>query len=376
MLPDFRLETYFSKWEFAARYHLCASDMESMTISELLTMANDDDKRMWDDLRLGYTETFGAPKLREAIASTYQKISADQILTFAGAEEGIFVAMQVLLDSQDHAIVITPNYQAAETIPSSICAVTGVALDPDNNWNLDLNELRRAIRPNTKLISVNFPHNPSGKVISSGDFNELVSIAREHGIYIFSDEVYRLLERNDDIRIPQVADVYERGLSLNVMSKAYGLPGLRIGWIATQDASLRQRMERAKHYLSICNSGPSEVLATIALNARQQILQRNRELIEQNLRLLTAFFEEFYNLFDWYLPDGGCIAYPKYKGNDGVEKFTTRLVETAGVLLLPATVYQSQLGPTPADRFRIGFGRRNMAEGLAALRTHVSRRAA
>lgn len=371
MLPDFRLETFFSQWEFSARYNLCASDMESMSIADLLQMGSADDRAAWTDFRLGYTETTGSPALRDAIASTYDLIAADNLLTFAGAEEGIFVAMQVLLDADDHVIVLTPNYQSSETIPLSICAVSGVPLDPDNDWHLDLDQVRAAIKPNTKLIAINFPHNPTGKVLPAADFHALVALAREHGIYIFSDEVYRLLERSAELRLPQIADVYERGLSLNVMSKAYGLPGLRIGWIATPDRDLLGRMERAKHYLSICNSGPSEFLATVALRASQQILQRNRQLVSDNLELLGSFFAEFPDLFAWQVPDGGCIGYPRYLGADGVETFCERLVEDAGVLLLPASIYGSELNATPQDRFRIGYGRRGLAEGLGVMRAYV-----
>jgi len=325
-------------------------------------------------LRLGYTETYGAPSLREAIAATYDTLHEQHILTFAGAEEGIFAAMQVLLSDSDHAIVITPNYQAAETVPGSICDVTGVALDAGKNWALDLQAVREALRPNTRLISINFPHNPTGKVIDHETFGELISIARARGIYVFSDEVYRLLERSDDVRLPQVADVYERGLSLNVMSKAYGLPGLRIGWIATQDREVLSRMERAKHYLSICNSGPSEYLAEIALRCADKILARNRELIRDNLALFEAFFAANTGLFDWEEPDGGCIAYPRYKGNDGVETFCQELVEQAGVLLLPASVYRSELNDTPGDRFRIGYGRANTAQCLLKLQEFIEQR--
>lgn len=372
MLPDFRLETYFSRWEFNARYHMCASDMESMTVRDLVELADDDDRNAWHELRLGYTETFGAPALRSAIAGTYEQISDAEILTFAGAEEGIFAAMQVLLSPADHAIVVTPNYQAAETVPGSICAVSGVALDADDDWSLDLGKVREALRANTKLISINFPHNPTGKVLERTVFDELIDIARERGIYIFSDEVYRLLERSDEIRLPQIADVYERGLSLNVMSKAYGLPGLRVGWIASQDKDVLGKMERAKHYLSICNSAPSEVLSQIALKSREEILQRNRALIAENLGLLGDFFADYPALFDWVIPDGGCIAYPRYAGPDGVESFCKNLVEKAGVLLLPASVYQSELTPVPTDRFRIGYGRSNTLEGLEAMRNYLS----
>jgi aspartate/methionine/tyrosine aminotransferase len=368
MLPDFKLETYLSKWEFAARYHMTASDMETLSVSELLGMADAADRAAFDALKLGYIETYGTPPLRAAVAETYSGLEGADILAFAGAEEGIFCAMHALLDADSHAVVVTPNYQSSETLPLSICATTGVALREREDWRLDMDELRTALRPNTRLVLINFPHNPTGKVADRATFDAVVALCAERGIHLLSDEVYRGLERRPDLQLPQVAEVYDRGLSLGVMSKAYGLPGLRVGWIACRDRALLSRMERIKHYLSICNAGPSEHLAVIALKARQRILARNRALIEQNLIACAEFFGEFGDLFDWQVPEGGCIAFPRYKGADGVESFCRRLAEEIGVVLLPASIYASALTPTPADRFRIGFGRSYVPEGLAAMR--------
>jgi aspartate/methionine/tyrosine aminotransferase len=372
-LPDFKLETYMSRWEFNSRYHMTASDVETLSLRELLELAIPEDRAAWDELRLGYIETFGTPALRQAVAETYEKIMAEDILAFAGIEEGIFAAMQALLDRDDHAIVVTPNYQSAETLPLSLCATDGVPLDAGNAWALDLDHLRKKLRPNTKLIYVNFPHNPTGKVIAQAQFNELIEICRARGIYLLSDEVYRGLERDLGRQLPQAADLYERGLSINVMSKAYGLPGLRVGWIACRDHVILTRMERIKHYLSICNAGPSEHLAVIALKARERILKRNRDLLAENLASMNVFFDEFSELFDWSIPDGGCIAYPRYKGKEGVETFCRRLAEEDGIILLPAGIYQSDLTETPTDRFRIGFGRSYTAEGLSAMRAFLLR---
>jgi aspartate/methionine/tyrosine aminotransferase len=219
-LPDFRLETYFSKWEFTARYHLCASDMQSMSLAELLTLAEPADRQAWDRLHLGYTETFGAPALRETIAGTYERVQADELLCFAGAEEGVYAAMHALLTQDDHAVVVTPNYQSLETVPLTLCAVTGVALDPENGWDLDLSALEGALRPNTRVVAINFPHTPTGKVLDSALYDELIGLCRQRDIYLFSDEVYRLLERDPSTRLPQAVDVYELALSLGVMSRS------------------------------------------------------------------------------------------------------------------------------------------------------------
>jgi aspartate/methionine/tyrosine aminotransferase len=371
VLRDFRLETYFSKWEFTARYNLCASDVQSMALGELLELGEPADREAWEQLHLGYTETFGAPPLREAIAATYEDLSPSELLCFAGAEEGIYVAMHALLGRDDHAVVLIPNYQSLETVAQALCPVTGVSLDPNDAWAFDLDAVRDALRPNTRLVSVNFPHNPTGKLVSRELFDELIGICDERGIYLFSDEVYRMLERDERTRLPQAVDLYHRGLSLGVLSKAYGLPGLRIGWIAGRDRALLSRMERIKHYLSICNSAPSEALAVIALKARSGILERNRALVARNLELLEGFMADHEELFDWYRPDGGCICYPRYRGDDGVEQFAGRLVEQSGVLLLPASVFQSEIGETPTDRFRVGFGRSHTPEAVAAFRDYL-----
>lgn len=371
-MRDFKLETHFTKWEFTAKYHLTASDCESLPMNELLALASQEDRAKFETQWLGYTETKGNLELRELIGKTYDHLSAEDVLCFAGAEEGLYVAMKTLLTPDDHAIVFTPNYQAAETIPLSICAVSGLMLRPENDWEPDLDELKTLLRPNTKLISINFPHNPTGKIISESNLRALVTLCRERGIWLFSDEVYRGIESDPTKRVPQAADLYERGLSLNVMSKAYGLPGLRIGWIACQNRTVLQQMNRYKNYLSICNSAPSEQLSIIALKARNAILARNITLIQENLSLLRNFFADFTGMFEWYEPDGGCVAYPRYKGDDGVDAWTEQLVEKHGALLLPANIYQSELTPTPTDRFRIGFGRANLAAGLNVLRDAIT----
>lgn len=364
VLPDFKLETFFSKWEFNAKYHMCASDMESMTLQDLLNLGTEQDKEDWNQLNFKYIETCGSPKLRSAVANSYSKLSSENILAFAGAEEGLYVAMHCILKKDDHAIIITPNYQSSETIPASICDVSGIGLEADNNWNLDVQKIKDAIRPNTRLISINFPHNPTGKVISKQTLNDLIDIVRQRGIYLFSDEVYRLMERSNNIRLPQVADLYEKGLSLNVMSKSYGLPGLRIGWIASQDLNLLHQMEKMKHYLSICNSSPSEFLAVIALQASADILSRNHKIIDDNLKLLNPFFAQNRDLFEWNEPDGGCIGYPKYLGSEGVMAFCERLIKEHGIMLLPGSIYDSANGPSPSNHFRIGYGRKAVKEGL------------
>lgn len=371
MLPDFRLETHFSRWEFSAKYHLTASDAEAMSLRDLLSYATDEQRDEFENMWLGYTETWGAPDLREAIAQTFRTRTAGDVLGFAGASEGIFAANNVLLDESSHAVVVTPNYQSHETLPVAICEATGVPLNPDDGWSLDIDRVAAAIRPNTKLVTINFPHNPTGAILSRDRYDALIELCRHHGIHILHDEIFHGLGPTGTEHLPLIADEYELGLSLGVTSKSYGLPGLRVGWIVSQDRDVLARMERLKHYLSICSSGPSERLAIIGLQHRDELFARNNAIIDENLVAWDAFFARFSDLFDWQRPQGSCMAFPRYLGAEGVEEFARRLVEEAGVLVLPSTIYSSDLGPTPTDRFRIGAGRRGLADGLAAMSGHI-----
>jgi aspartate/methionine/tyrosine aminotransferase len=374
VLPPFRLESYFARWEFAARYNLTASDAQTMTLAALLELADAEGRARWDTLALGYTQTRGLPELRAEIAATYTELEPDDVLCFAGAEEALYLAMQVLLEPGDHAVVLTPNYQAAETVPLSICDVTGVALRAEDGWALDLDEVSRAMRPSTRLLSVNFPNNPTGAVPDAATWQQLVELCADRGITLFSDEVYRGLEQAPRAPLPQAADLLPGALSLNVMSKAYGLPGLRVGWIACRDRALLSRLERAKDYSTICNSAPSEILALIALRARDQVLARNRGIVAANLPAFDEFFARFPDLFEWQRPQGGCVSFPRYLGADGVEAMCADLVREAGILLLPASIYRSELTPVPADRLRVGVGRRDPQDPLDAWAAWLSMR--
>lgn len=376
-LPDFRLEAYFSRWEFVARHHLTASDAQTLTVTELLALGSDDDRAAFADLPLGYIETWGTPRLRAAVAATYSTLEPDDVLAFAGADEALFWMMQVFAGPGDHVVVTVPNYQAMETVPLACGAeVTGVPLDPDGDRRLDVDAVRAALRPTTRLVAVNFPNNPTGALPDLASWRELVELCDERGVRLFSDEVFRGLELDPDRRLTQAADLSPNAVSLGVLSKAYGLPGLRVGWLATRDRDLLRVLENHKHYTSICNAGPSEFLGAVALEARERIWARNRGIIAENLPQFDAFFARHPDLFAWRHPDGSCVAFPRYLGADGVESFCRELLESEGVLLLPASLYASELGPVPADRFRIGVGRRDPGPALAAMDRFLAARTA
>ncbi|MGK9234667.1 aminotransferase class I/II-fold pyridoxal phosphate-dependent enzyme [Inquilinus limosus] len=376
-LPEFALEAYFARWEFTARHNLCASDMQSLTLTELLALGTPAQREAWDQLWLGYTETAGAPSLRAAIAGMYDGLEADDVAVTVGAGEAIFQSVRALLGPDDHAVTLIPNYQSLEAVAAGVCAVTGVPLDPSpgsgRGWSLDPDRIAEALRPNTRAIILNLPHNPTGYLPPRPVFEAIIGLARARGIWILSDEVYRGLERREEDRLLPAVELYERALSVGVLSKTYGLPGLRLGWIACRDRELLRRIVRQKDYTTLCAPAPSEALAEIAIGARDHLVARSRALVAENLPLLDAFFARHADRFDWQVPPAGCIAYPRYRGAEGVDAFTDDLVERAGVLLLPARVYRSALGPVPADRFRIGFGRADLPQALEAFEAYLTR---
>lgn len=345
----------FGVWEFSAEHHLTASDAETLTIRELLAYADPDERAWFKRLPLSYAPTWGGEELRAAIADLYEGLGPEHVLVFAGAEEALFWALQELAGPGDHVLVTVPNYQSFETIPLTAGAdVEGIVLDPAAGWEPDVEEIARRLRPQTRLVAVNFPNNPTGAICRPDTWRALVSLCDEHGATLLSDEVYRGLEVDGSRRLPQAAELSDSAVSLNVMSKSYGLPGLRIGWPATRRRDLLERLERRKHYTSICNATPSEALATIALRNGAAIQTRNRDLIAANIPFFGALFAAHPDQLEWEAPAGGCVSFPRYLGGDGVGSFCRELVEREGVVLLPADIYASELGPVPADRFRIG----------------------
>lgn len=364
-IAPFKLERYFARHEFRAPYLLCSSDCESMELRDLLTYEPGAREQL-DSLWLGYTESAGSPKLRQAVAGLYEHIAADQVLVHAGAEEAIFNFMNVVLGPGDHIVVHAPCYQSLGEVAQSIGAgVSEWRGDPDRAWELDLDDLERLLTPRTKVVVVNFPHNPTGFLPAPGFIRELSALSNRHGFIIFSDEVYRGLELNRSDRLPAFADVNERAVSLGVMSKTYGLAGLRIGWLVTRDENLFRELAAFKDYTTICNSAPSEFLATLALRNAEAIVERNLRIIRDNLDRLDQFFGSHGDLFGWYRPKAGSIAFPKLLRGK-VDEFCADLIEKAGVLLLPGTLYGDRY-----NSFRIGFGRKNLPEALEKLEAYL-----
>ena len=359
----FKLERYFGDKEHRARFLLSSSDCETMGLGELLGAADPATLAMWEGLRLGYTEPMGHPALRDEVAALYPGLGPGNVLLISPGE-GILLAFAALLEAGDHVIVTYPAYQTLFEIPAAMgCSVTLWRLEPGNGrWALDLDFLERSIRSNTKLVVVNFPHNPTGFHPSREEYGRVLDIVRRRGLYLFSDEMYRLLEMEPSERLDPAAGLYERAVSLSGLSKSFGLPGLRIGWLTAGDRGLIEDFSKLRDYTTLCSGAPNEILAIAAMRARETIIGRNRGIIARNLGLARGFFALHEGELGWFPPRAGSVALARLRLPVDVESFCAALFERKGVLLLPGSVFDLE-----GNYFRLGFGRRDMGEGLAAL---------
>lgn len=366
-IEPFALERFFSGHEFRARHLLCASDCETLSVVELLAMEPGAEEA-FAALRLGYTETAGDPALRREIASLYKGITAEDVLVFAGAEEGIFLFMNAVLSCGDHLIVHSPCYQSLASVAEAAgCRVTRWEAQAENGWALDPGDLPALAGPATRTVVVNFPHNPTGYLPERERFAAIVDFARDRGLVLFSDEVYRFLEYDAAGRLPAACEIYEKGVSLGVMSKSFGLAGLRLGWVVCRDRGILRAMAALKDYTTICAAAPSEFLAAVALRRREAILARNLEILRGNLALLDAFFARHEGLFFWRRPRAGPVALPALRSG-AADDFCARLLAETGVLLAPGRLFAAAPGC-----FRIGFGRADFAAGLERVRRYLEK---
>lgn len=366
-IEDFALERYFARWEFAVEHQLSASDVEPLTLDEVLALADQDSRARWDALTLGYTESLGLPALRAEIATLYERVAPSDVLVVAGAEEGIYLTMVALLDQDSEAVVVTPAYQSLHAIGRSLGArMHLVPLEFDRGWELDVDAVARAVNRRTRVIVVNFPHNPTGAHIPREQQRRLIDIADDAGAVLFSDEVYRGLEYRREDALPAAVDLSTGALSLGVMSKPFALAGLRIGWIASRNAALLDRIARLKDYTTICSSAPSEILALMALRARDRVLDRSRGIVAANVAAARRFFSSHADAVEWVPPKAGSIALPRFRSLDA-DVVSARLAEHESVLLLPGTVF----GTAP-NYFRLGLGRKDFPEALSALERVLS----
>ncbi len=369
-IKDFAIERYFARHEFSAKYLLSSSDCDGFAMEYILNLASAEEKKRWNFLKLGYTETRGSHELRRAIAAHYQHISTENIVVSSPGEAN-FALMNVLLKRGDEVVCLAPMYQSMYQVAKSIgCKL--VFWKPDfvnKTWYFDPSQLEKLITPKTKLIVVNFPHNPTGYSPNVADLMAIIDTARKSNIPIFSDEMYRDLVFDESQKLPSVADLYENGVALWGMAKSFGLGGLRIGWLASQNQEILLKVESFKDYLSICNSATSEILSTIALNNASDFIQPNVEKIKRNIAIFKEFATKNEHFLDFPMPNSGSTAFVKLKIKEKAMDFAERLVQDTGIMLLPSETFE--YGTKHA---RIGFGRANFEEILSVFDAYINKK--
>jgi len=345
-----------------------ASAPQHRSLQQLLAIADEDEINSWQDFSLGYTPSQGSEDLRDAIASQYPGLAADNIVVFAGALEAIYVAHHALLQPADRVQVVTPIYEPLTILAEAIGAeVKRLKMQlTARQWQLDVDEWVNTLRSDTRLAVINFPHNPTGAMLSKLQLQVMINACRENDCWLFSDEVLRGLEYCDTDRLPPVACEYEKGISLGVMSKAFGLGGVRIGWIACQDKTLLKRMLEIKHFLSICNGRADEVLTMIALRHTEQLREETRKLLSTNLDFIQTKMNALAAHIQWHQPQAGCIAYPQLLSDGDSSEFAEKLLDDAGILVTPGACFLQA-----EDCFRLGFGRSDFAATFERFLTYL-----
>ena len=356
------LEEQMAEWKRHTNMTMHESDVQPMRMSEVLALADDELRSDWENLTLKYTETPGGTKLRTEVSKLYRGVDPSQVVIFAGADEAIWVFFTAMLKPGDHIIVLWPAYEALYQLASLAGAeVSLVPLEP-SDWGVDLDKVRKAFRPNTKFLVTNFPHNPTGSTVDKKTYRALIDLCHEKGATFIGDEVYHLLEHKPEYRLPPAVDADETAVSFGVMSKAYALSGLRIGWITIKEPQMLQRLKDLNGLATPCKPAPSELLATIALRAKDKVLARSHKIIDENLPLMDEFFEDYGDHFRWVRPKGATVGFPELIGMN-VEKFTEAYAKQEHVMVWPGMVFNY-----PGNNFRISYGRTWVPEGLRRLR--------
>ncbi len=339
------------------RYNLSESSVADRKLSDLGLIV--------PDLTLLYGEHRGRPRLRQLIAAEGPGLSADDVLVTTGAAGALFIIATALLSPADHLVVIRPNYATNLETPRAIgCAMSLIELSFDEGFRLNLDQVAAALTPKTRLISVTCPHNPTGVMLSVAELSGLVALAERHGCRLLVDETYRDL--SFERALPLAASMSERAISVASLSKAYGVPGIRTGWVITRDPSLQELFLAAHEQMNICGSVIDEWIAEQVLERRADLLAPILAEMRRRLGVVSAWIEREDRL-EWVKPSGGVVCFPRMtvEPPGGTEAFYRRLLEAHGAYVGPGHWFEQ-----PDHYFRLGYGwptAEELEAGLAAI---------
>jgi aspartate/methionine/tyrosine aminotransferase len=367
----FETEDYFGRYEFTQPYLLAASDCESISIGELVSLGGGSMAAL-ADVGLGYPTMEGSEALRTSISSLYSTVRPEQVLVLGTPVEGVYVTLRTLLSAGDHVVVLTPAYDALLNLPQEFgCRLSCWHLKKDkegNAWTLDLPDLERLLAQGARLLVVNFPHNPTGFLPTRDELAQILELCRAYRVTLFADEMYKGLEYASADTLPSVADLEDTAVTLSGASKTLGLPGLRLGWLTIKDPSRYRDAVNTKTYTSMCSTRASEYLGVMAVNATPRLIAKNLEIIRGNLKLATDFFQKWRERLRWLPPEAGSVSLVEVL-HGSAEAFCHSLATEQGIVLLPA-----RFMGCPGEYVRMGLGRKNFGECLAALDQALTRR--
>lgn len=348
-IEQFEMERMQSTWENLVRYNLSESGVHPVAINELIP--DEKDQRALIETELGYSQANGTPALRQAIAAMYEGATEENILATTGTAEANFITSWVITEPGDEVILMLPNYMQLWGLFRGWGAeVKPLSLLEEKNWSPDFDALERSLSSKTKLIAVCNPNNPTGAILTEEEMNRIIEAARSVDAWLLADEVYRGAERSGEMT-PTFWGRYEKTIITSGLSKAYGLPGLRIGWIA----STPEMVARAWAYHDYTTIGPgpaSDMLASIALRpeVRERLLNRTRKILNSNFPVLREWIASHGDLFSVIEPKAGAIAYIKYNLDLDSLELVNRLKDTRSVLIVPGAHFRMK------NYLRIGFG--------------------
>ena len=353
---------FSGQWPAGSLQNMHSSNPQVLSWNELSELIDMDVKAIIGSSQLGYESTQGSTSVREAITQQYhQQINTDQVLLTSGAQEGIFMAMHALLEADDHVLAFTPCFEPLVKVAVDIgAAVTTLPLDAANGWAINWQQLENSIQKNTKAVVINFPHNPTGSHITEQELNQLVDICDHHGCWLFSDEVFRGLEHDNNHRLPAASDLYHRAISMGVMSKALALPGIRLGWLTCQNQSFIQQAMVVKSHLSICQSSLDAALCEHIIPHSEAIWQRNQSIITHNKQTVNDLLTDSAHCF-WHQPAASATAFIQLKNRTGIE-FAKYLATEHQIMVMPNEAFL-----TPVEGFRLTLGAKYSTLNLQAV---------
>lgn len=369
-IKPFAVEEWMNAWEVGAKYNIAETCVDSISMNELFELTGEDKTEFLNRLcarRLSYGDIEGLPEFRKGVCGLYKTLNIENIVPTHGASGANHHVFYSLISPGDRVVSIMPTYQQLYSIPESYGAdVQILHLSKENNYLPDLEKLRRLVTPETKMICINNPNNPTGALMSEQLLREIVEIARSADAWILCDEVYRHLSQEDGW-CPSIVDLYEKGISVSSMSKVFSLAGLRLGWIATHDMSVVKSCLSHRDYNLVSCGVFDEMLAAVALKHRDKLLERSRKIVRENLQILDNWVSSEPHV-SYVKPKAGTTALVYYDLDISSYEFCEEMYKKTGAFVTPGDCFEVP------HSMRIGYayGKQDLIDGLKAISEYIA----